>query len=253
MGPLAGLRVIDLSPNRVGAQVNRLFADFGADVIQIEPPGGAVIRRFAAYPFWGRGKRSVVLDLDDAGDRDTIRVLALQADVFIGTNPPDRLDGLGLGYPDLSADNPRLIYCSVTGFGRQGPYREVPGYEGLVLAKLGVFQLFKRMSPHDDPPFVTAPFAAFAASQVAIHGVLPALLERERSGRGQLVETSLLQAFTSLDTWAWFEHLIAERWPDAFHKSEAYDPQGMPTRMPSTARSRTAGNVMAMMPPFAAP
>jgi crotonobetainyl-CoA:carnitine CoA-transferase CaiB-like acyl-CoA transferase len=222
------LRVIDLSPNRVGAQVSQLFADFGADVIQVEPPGGAVIRSHAAYPFWARGKRSIVLDIGDAGDRDTLKALARHADVVVETQQSGTLDGLGLGYADLSADNLRLIYTSITGFGREGPYAGAPGYEGVVMAKLGGFAAFQRMSPYDAPPFVNVPFASFAASQVAVHGILAALIERDRSGRGQWVETNLVQAFTSLDTWAWFEHLIADRWPDAFHKTASYDELGRP-------------------------
>jgi crotonobetainyl-CoA:carnitine CoA-transferase CaiB-like acyl-CoA transferase len=228
VGPFSNLRVIDLSPHRVGAQISQVFADFGADVIQVEPPGGADIRQHAAYPFWGRGKRSFVLDIHDEADRRTLRDLARHADVFIETHQPGVLDALGLGYGDLGPLNPRLVYTSVTGFGRRGPYRDVPGYEGVVLAALGVFHTFQRMSPFPAPPFVNVPFAAFAASQVAIHGTLAALIERERSGAGQWVETNLLQAFATLDTWAWFEHLIADRWPDAFIKTNPYDSEGRP-------------------------
>ena len=228
MGPFAGLRVIDLSPNRVGAQISQLFADFGADVVQIEPPGGAVIRHHAAYPFWGRGKRSIVLDTRDQSDLRVIRDLARSCDVLIETHQPGVLDDRGLGYAELKADNPRLIYTSVTGFGREGPYAHAPGYEGVVHAKLGVFHTFRRMSPYTVPPFVNVPFASFAASQVALHGILAALVERDFSGAGQWVETNLVQAFTTLDTWAWFEHMIADRWPDAFHKSDPYDASGRP-------------------------
>jgi crotonobetainyl-CoA:carnitine CoA-transferase CaiB-like acyl-CoA transferase len=228
MGPFAGLRVIDVSPNRVGAQVSQLFADFGADVIQVESASGAVIRNHAAYPFWARGKRSIVLNKADGADRQIFRNLAATADVLIETQHPGAMDALGLGYTELSALNPRLIYTSITGFGRQGPYADAPGFEGLVHAKLGVFRTFRRMSPFSAPPFVNVPFASFAASQVAIHGILAALYERETSGLGQWVETNLLQAFTTLDTWAWFEHLIADRWPDAFTKSNPYDDQGRP-------------------------
>lgn len=228
MGPFAGLRVIDLSPHRVGAQISQLFADFGADVIQVEPPGGAEIRRHAAYPFWARGKRSIVLDIRQERDRDVLRDLVRGADVLIETHQPGVLDAIGLGHADLSALNPRLVYTSVTGFGRQGPYADAPGYEGIVDAKLGVFHTFQRMSPYPAPPFVNVPFASFAASQIALHGTLAALIERERSGAGQWVETNLVQAFTSLDTWAWFEHLVAARWPDAFVKTNPYDEQGRP-------------------------
>ncbi len=228
MGPFAGLRVIDVSPNRVGAQVSQLFADFGADVIQVESAGGAVIRHHAAYPFWARGKRSIVLNKADEADRQIFRNLAATADVLIETQHPGAMDALGLGYAELSKLNSRLIYISIAGFGRQGPYADAPGFEGLVHAKLGVFRTFRRMSPFSEPPFVNVPFASFAASQVAIHGILAALYERETSGLGQWVETNLLQACTTLDTWAWFEHLIADRWPDAFTKSDPYDDQGRP-------------------------
>ena len=228
MGALTGLRVLDLSPNRVGAQISQLFADFGADVIQVEPSGGAVIRRHAAYPFWARGKRSVVLDVHDRRDRQILVDLAGRADVFIETQRPGVLDRLGLGYDDLRAGNPRLIYASVTGFGRHGPYADAPGYEGVVMAKLGTFHTFRRMSPFVAPPFVNVPFASFSASQVAIHGILTALRDRDRSGAGQWVETNMLQAFTTLDTWAWFEHLIADRWPDAFIKTDPFDAEGRP-------------------------
>ena len=228
MGPFEALRVIDLSPNRVGAQISQLFADFGADVIQVEPRGGASIRQRAAFPFWARGKRSIVLDVSDPTDRDLVRALSRTADVLIETQEPGVLDALGLGYSDLAPDNKRLIYTSVTGFGRRGPYASAPGYEGIVHAKLGLFNTFQRMTPHAEPPYVHVPFASFAASQVALHGTLAALIERESSGFGQLVETNMAQALISLDTWAWFEYFIGERWPGAYTRSTAYDVEGRP-------------------------
>ncbi len=229
MGALSGLRVIDLSPNRVGAQISQLFADFGAEVIWVEPPSGSKLREQAAFPFWARGKQSTVLDLHDAADRDRLRQLSADADVFIDTFRVGVLDRLGLGYEALAALNPRLVYTSVTGFGSVGPYVQVQGYEGLVAAKLGVFQAFHRMAPTTHPPFVTVPWCSFSASQVALHGTLAALLERETSGLGQRVETSLAQAFSSLDTWAWFDHLIETKWPDAFKRTATFDADGVPT------------------------
>lgn len=228
MSALTGLRVIDLSPTRLGAQTSQLFVDFGGDVIQIEPPGGAEIRQHAAYPFWARGKRSIVLDLDNGADRSTLKSLILHADILIESHQPGYLDSLGLGYAQIVADNPSLIYTSITGFGRQGPYSNAATDEGLVMAKLGGFRAFQRMSPHSAPPFVNVPFASFAASQMAIHGILAALIERSRSGRGQWVETNLAHAFTALDTWAWFEYLIVDRWPDAFTKMASFDELGRP-------------------------
>ena len=213
----------------MGAQVTQLFADFGADVIQVEPPAGAVIRRHAAFPFWARGKRSIVLDIETTDDLDTLKKLIAGADVLVETFQNGHLDRLGLGDSVISGLNPRIVHVSITGFGRRGPFAEAPGYEALVLAKLGVLAGFQRMSPNPvDPPFVNVPFAGFAASQVAIHGALAALIERTRSGRGQRVETSLAQAFLTLDTWAFYEHFIADRWPDAFKKTNSYDEKGRP-------------------------
>jgi crotonobetainyl-CoA:carnitine CoA-transferase CaiB-like acyl-CoA transferase len=228
VNPFAGLKVVDVSPNRVGAQVSQLFADFGADVVQVEPPNGATIRAHAAYPFWARGKRSICLDLQSDSDRDVVRQLILSADIVVESFQPGVLDDLGLGFVELHPLNPKLIYTSITGFGRNGPYANAPGYEGVVLAKLGVFHTFQRMSNQKRPPFVSAPFGSFSASQTALHGTLAALIHREKTGRGQHVETNLLQAFTSLDTWAWFEHLIATRWPEAFKTTLAFDAEGRP-------------------------
>ena len=222
------LRVLDLSPNRIGAQVSQFFADFGADVVWVEPPGGSAMRREAAFPFWCRGKRSIALDLHDDRDREVVRRLATRADVLIETFKPGELEVLGLSYDDLAQTNPGLVHTSITAFGRQGPYVDVPVNEDLVLAKLGINYLFSRMSPYDAPPFVTAPFAAFSASQVALHGTLTALYERSQSGQGQMVEANLAQGFATLDPWGWFEYLIAQRWPDAYSPTEAYDEQGCP-------------------------
>jgi crotonobetainyl-CoA:carnitine CoA-transferase CaiB-like acyl-CoA transferase len=226
--PFAGIRVLDLSPHQVGAQVSQLFADFGADVIQVERPGGASIRQHSAYPFWARGKRSIVLDVFNDGDRDIVAQLASTADIVIETFKPGVLDARSLGFTDLAKTNPKLIYASITGFGRQGPMANAPGYEGLVHAKLGAFSAFKRMSNQSSPPFVSVPFAGFGATQTALHGILAALYERQRSDQGQWVEANLLQGFMTLDTWAWFEHMIAHRWPDAFNASTAYDAEGRP-------------------------
>ncbi|MDE0117123.1 MAG: CoA transferase [bacterium] len=228
MGPFGHLRVVDLSPSRIGAQVSQFLADFGADVVWVEPPGGSPLRQEAAYPFWCRGKRSIVLDLHDGNDREVVRRLAAKADVLVETCKPGELDGLGLSHERLAQANPGLIHTSVTAFGRLGPFADVPVDEDLVLARLGVNHLFSRMSPFDAPPFVTAPFAAFPASQVALHGTLAALHERARSGRGQLVEANLAQGFAALDPWVWFEYLVAQRWPDAYTAAEAYDERGCP-------------------------
>ena len=228
MQALEGLKVIDLSPTRVGAQVSQVFADFGAEVLWIERPQGSALRDQAGFPFFARGKQSIVLDLKQAADRDALLGLAHDADVFIETFRPGVADRLGLGFERLAADNPRLVYASITGFGRAGPYSNLKGYEGLVMAKLGVNAAFDAMTRGARPPFVAAPWCSFSASQTALHGVLAALYERERSGLGQHVEANLVQGFAALDTWAWFLHLVAERWPDAYEPVAVVDDQGVP-------------------------
>ena len=229
MDALDNLRVIDLSPNRVGAQVSQLFADFGAEVLWIEPPGGAALREHPAFAFWARGKQSVEIDLrSNAGQRE-IHDLAATADVLIETFRPGTLDRRGLGFDMLSDANPRLVYTSITGFGPHGPASAIPGYEGLVAAKIGLLQAFARIMPLGRPPALAAPWCSFSASQVALHATLAALFERESSGRGQHVETSLAQAFTGLDTWGWFLHQVDQKWPGAYRRVPNYDTDGKPT------------------------
>ena len=225
---LDGLTVIDLSPTRVGAQVSQVLADFGADVLWIEPPGGSALRDQPAFPFFARGKQSIELDLKQRADRDTLLGLARDADVLIETFRPGVADRLGLGFERLAADNPRIVYASITGFGRTGPYAAVKGYEGLVMAKLGVNAAFRAMTRASRPPFVDTPWCSFSASQTALHAILAALYERERSGLGQRVEANLVQGFAALDTWAWFLHLIAERWPEAYEAVAVFDDDGVP-------------------------
>src|SRR6201996_7929292 len=136
-GPLAGLRVLDFSTTAAGAQASQTLADFGAEVVQVEPPGGSSLRNLPSFPMIGRGKKSIVLDLHDAGDAALAKTLASGADVLIETFRPGVMERLGLGYEELSAANPRLVYGSVTGFGRTGPYATVKGYEALVMARVG--------------------------------------------------------------------------------------------------------------------
>jgi crotonobetainyl-CoA:carnitine CoA-transferase CaiB-like acyl-CoA transferase len=228
-GVFGGLRVLDLSPSRVGAQVSQLFADYGAEVIWVEPLSGSPMRQQPAYAFWGRGKRSVQIDLSTRDGRDSLRHLLADADVLVDTFRPGELEQLGFDEATLQALNPRLIHTSITGFGTIGPNTDLPGYEGIVAAKLGIFQVFGRMIPGARPPFLNVPWCSFPASQTALHGTLAALIERQTSGLGQRVEASLAQAFTSLDTWGWFEQYIEKKWPGAYTRRNNYDDDEVPT------------------------
>lgn len=216
--PLGNLRVVDLSPDSVGGQVSQTLADFGADVIWVEPPGGARLRSQRSFPFLARGKRSLVADLGTEAGVAAVRTLAESADVLIESFRPGVADRLGLGYAELQSSNPRLVYTSITAFGRHGPWALLKGYEGVVAAVLGLDECFGAMSTEPNPPFLTVPWCSFAASQGALHGILAALLERVSSGRGQWVETNLAQAITIHEgaSSSWYSYLVTQRWPEAF-------------------------------------
>src|SRR5260221_4803697 len=136
---LSGLKVVDFSNALPGAWASQLFADFGAEVVVVERPGGSDLRSQPAAPFWLRGKLSVELDLKDAVDRDVALTLASGADVVIESWRPGVAERLGLGYDDLASGHPGLVYGSITGFGRSGPFAHVKGYEGVVMAQIGAF------------------------------------------------------------------------------------------------------------------
>lgn len=225
---LAGLRVVDFSNLRTGAQASQFLADFGADVVHVERPGGSPLRGEAAWPFWGRGKRGVQLDLKDAADLAVARKLALGADVVIETFRPGVADRLGLGYAALSRENPRLVLASISGFGTKGPYANLQGYEGIVCAKLGVYATVTGMSPRPGHAFTSAAYASYPASQLALQGIMAALFEREDSGVGQHVETSLAQGLTVHDTFQWFARVIGQRFGGGF-KTVARVENGVPT------------------------
>lgn len=215
-GPLDGLRVVDLSNTIVGTQMSQLLADYGAGVVHVEPPGGSPLRSQPAWPFWGRGKRSIVLDLKDAADRDTARSLAAAADVLIETWRPGVAERLGLGYEELSATNPRLVYASVTGFGRDNPLSHLKAYEPIVMAKIGALDGFTPLSDRPGPSFVTTPYTAWSGGQLGVQAVLAALVEREASGAGQRVESTMVQGLLAHDTWNWVLRMIIKRYADAY-------------------------------------
>jgi len=210
-GALAGLRVVDFADTRVGAQASQLLADFGAEVVHVEPRSGASLRSEQAWPFWARGKKSIALDLRDPSDAAVALRLAAGSDVLIETWRPGVAERLGLGYERLSQINPHLVHASVTGFGRHGPLADIPGYEAIVCAKFGAYWTLEGLADRPGPAFGAAPYAAYAASQLLLQGILAALYERERSGAGQKVETSLAQALSTNDIYEFYNRVVASR------------------------------------------
>lgn len=215
MTALDGLRVVDLSTTLTGAHASQLFADFGAEVVMVEPVEGSPLRGQPAFPFWARGKKSIVLDLKHPDDNLVARRMAEQADVVIETWRPGVAERLGLGYENLREANPGLVYGSVTGFGRSGPLSHIQGYEAVVMAKIGAYGAL-RLTSEDRPSFAATPAASFSAAQTLLQGLLAALYEREGSGFGQRVDTTLVQAQTTHDCWNWITRLVAARYPEAF-------------------------------------
>jgi formyl-CoA transferase len=178
-----------------------LLADLGAEVIKIETPeGGDPFRNWGKQDYNGtfgsmnRNKKSVTLDLKSDEGRASARRLALTADVIVENFRSGAMDRLGLGYQELSAESPRLIYCSITGFGSRGPYRHRPGYDTVGQAMSGLLAV---LTDRDSPQPMGVSLSDHLAGTFAAYGVLAALMARTSTGRGQKVETSLLQATLS--------------------------------------------------------
>jgi crotonobetainyl-CoA:carnitine CoA-transferase CaiB-like acyl-CoA transferase len=219
-GVLAGLRVIDLSSGIAGPMTGMLLADHGADVIKLEPPGGDPGRSQLGYRVWQRGKRSAVLELSRAEDREDLLALLRQADVLIESFEAEERARLGLAYDALAARNPRLVHCSITGYGDDPRHRGRPALDALVAARTGlhfeqrgwpegaVYHMARKPDRYgeievlwDDvqgakrpgPLFPASPWPSLGAFYAASLGINAALRAREITGRGQHVATSLLQ------------------------------------------------------------
>ncbi len=204
---LEGTRVLDLSQGAAGPIAGMVLGDYGAEVIKVDPPGGEWGRNLgppfvggqaAAYFGMNRNKRSVVVDLKRPGGADVLRQLARGCDVLLESFRPGVLDRAGLGYDVLSADDPGLVYCSISAFGQDGPWRDKPGVDGIVQATSGIMSVTGE--PDGSPVKVGVPAADTMGAMAAVQGVLLALLGRQRTGRGQRVDVSLLDAMLMFQT-----------------------------------------------------
>lgn len=198
-GPCNGLVILDFSWGMAGGLATAVLADFGADVIKIEPPGGDPFRSHPAWIAWNRGKKSVVLDLKTEHGRTNAQRLADQADIVLETFRPGVARRLGIDYATLSEINPRLAYASISGWGQQGPLSQVAGYEGVIAAKSGRMTDFTGQMNREGPAFTAVQVGTWAASQAAVRGLLAVLLRRDATGRGQWVRTSILQNMIPFD------------------------------------------------------
>jgi crotonobetainyl-CoA:carnitine CoA-transferase CaiB-like acyl-CoA transferase len=187
-----------------------MLGDMGADVIKIEPPKvGDSTRHSMGFRLKGedspgflalnRNKRSIVLDLKDPADRDVLYALVKTADVLVENARPGVAERLGMGYPTLSEINPRLVYASISGFGQTGPWSQRPGFDLIAQAMSGI--LSATGLPGHEPVKNAIPVGDLGAGLFAVYGILSALFGREKSGVGQYIDASLLEAALGLSIW----------------------------------------------------
>jgi crotonobetainyl-CoA:carnitine CoA-transferase CaiB-like acyl-CoA transferase len=203
MGPLAGLKVVDLTHVMAGPTCTLMLADMGADVIKIEKtPEGDDTRHSippkvgseaASFLMMNRNKRGIALDLKTPGGAKVLRRLIARADVLVENFAPGAMERLGFGYEDLRREHPALIYCSLSGFGRTGPYRNRRGFDLVAQAMSGIMS-FTGESPDGPPVKCGAPLSDITAGILAAMGILAAYTHRLKTGEGQWVETSLFEA-----------------------------------------------------------
>ncbi len=202
MSALAGLRVLELTQVMAGPFCGQVLADMGADVVKVEPPSGDSSRRSLGFTMKGddtaaflavnRNKRSLALDLKRPQGQEVFRKLAETADVVVENFRPGVMDALGIGYATVSARNPRVIYCSISGYGADGPFAGRPGLDNIIQGFAGLMSVTGFEG--GEPVRVGIPIADLLTGLYGAYGVLAALQARERTGRGQVVETSLLES-----------------------------------------------------------
>ena len=203
-GPLVGVRVVEAASFITGPYSGQLLADLGAGVIKVESPdGGDPFRSFAGSLYaphfiaFNRNKRSLALDLRSERGKRVMRKLLERADVFVENYRPGVMDRLGFGYETVREWNPRLIYCSISGMGRSGPYVERPAYDTVGQALSG---MLSQMLEKDRPRIVGPAFSDGITGLTVAYAILAALLARARTGEGQRVDVSMLGATTAFMT-----------------------------------------------------
>lgn len=208
-GPLAGIRVLEIAHFAVGPFASMLLADWGADVVKIEPPGGEAIRTWPPLvddgdePPYGmnfaalnRNKRSVAIDLKTPGGRERAARLARSADILVENFRPGVLKKLGLGYDELRHVNPTLVYCSITGYGQTGPYRDKGAFDIAVQGMSGIMSV---TGEADGPPAKCGlPIADYGSAVFAAMSCIVALREAERTGRGTHLDVPMLSCMLAL-------------------------------------------------------
>jgi len=203
-GPLEGIRVIDLSSVVVGPMVSLMLADYGADVIKVEPPTGDIVRALAGravtpgmspkFLHLNRNKRSLALDLKRPEAHRALMRLLKNADVLLWNVRPSAMARLKLSYDDVRAVNPKIIYCGIVGFGQGGRYRNKPAYDSIIQGAGGIAALNHRAM--GEPRYVPIVMADKTTGLIATQMVLMALYHREKTGEGQAIEVPMFENIT---------------------------------------------------------
>jgi len=213
---LEGVRVVDLTNYIAGSLCGMLLADYGADVIKVESLEGDSFRTFGlGFMGWNRGKRSIAVDLKREEGRRILRELAARADVVVENFRYGVAARLGADYETVARQNPRLVYCTIAGFGVDGPYAEKPAFDPLFQARSGA--MAAQGGRGQPPVFLSAAITDYSAALLATYGIAAALFERERSGQGQRVVTSLTNAT-----------IAGQPGSFVFYEGAPPDPQGGP-------------------------
>jgi crotonobetainyl-CoA:carnitine CoA-transferase CaiB-like acyl-CoA transferase len=209
IGPLAGVKVIELAQIMAGPTCGALLADMGADVIKVERiPGGDDTRRYAepqvngesaAFMMMNRNKRAIAVDLKAEGGRRVLERLAAQADVLVENYRRGALDRLGLGFATLHARHPALVYCSISGYGRTGPAADKGGFDLVAQGASGLMSITGE--PGGPPVKVGSPVTDLNAGMLAAFGIVSAYVHRLKTGEGQFVDTSLFEAGIHQTAW----------------------------------------------------
>jgi crotonobetainyl-CoA:carnitine CoA-transferase CaiB-like acyl-CoA transferase len=218
---LEGLHVLDVTQVMAGPFCAMLLADLGADVIKVEPPAGDSTRQMPgavgadspSFNALNRGKRSIVLDLKSAAGRDALVRLARSTDILIENYRPGVMAALGLDYATLSRENPRLIYASISGYGQTGPDRGKGGFDLIAQGVSGIMSITGE--PGGAPVKAGVPLTDLSAGLFALVGILAAVEYRHRSGVGQHVDTSLVDAGVALSVWEATEYFAGIGVPQA--------------------------------------
>jgi crotonobetainyl-CoA:carnitine CoA-transferase CaiB-like acyl-CoA transferase len=203
-GPLAGVRVVDLTAMVMGPYCTQIMADMGADVIKVEPPEGDNTRYISVGPIPGmsgvfvnvnRGKRSIVLDLRSEAGKTTLRGLIQRADVFVHSMRAKAIAKLGFGYEEVAALNPSIIYTNCYGYSRRGPDRDLTAYDDTIQAECGLPAVQQMLT--GEVSYVGTIMADKVAGMTALYATMMALFHRERTGKGQEVEVGMFETMAS--------------------------------------------------------